>query len=379
MGKVIPEMDSKTMDIVAENVSKLKELFPEAFTEGKVDFEALKEVLGEYVDGHEERYSFTWNGKSKARMIAQTPSAGTLRPCKEDSVDWDTTQNLFIEGDNLEVLKLLQKSYHKKVKMIYIDPPYNTGGDFIYPDNFKDNIKNYKEITGQVDCEGRNLSNNPETSGRYHTDWLNMIYPRLKLARNLLKDDGIVFISIDENELKNLRSVCDEIFGEENFVETVVWKKRYGAGGGTKGFAKLHEYILVYSKTPISNIEAPLSEEQIADYKLKDEKFNTRGGYVTQPLATSSKGERTNLMYTINHEGNEIKPRPGSRWLWSQEKFEEAYTNNEVVITENNGNFSVRFKQYLKNEEGQIRNGNASQEDPVCFKFLTETDQIHIL
>ncbi|MFP5031614.1 site-specific DNA-methyltransferase [Acinetobacter pittii] len=357
MGKVIPEMDSKTMDIVAENVSKLKELFPEAFTEGKVDFEALKEVLGEYVDGHEERYSFTWNGKSKARMIAQTPSAGTLRPCKEDSVDWDTTQNLFIEGDNLEVLKLLQKSYHKKVKMIYIDPPYNTGGDFIYPDNFKDNIKNYKEITGQVDCEGRNLSNNPETSGRYHTDWLNMIYPRLKLARNLLKDDGIVFISIDENELKNLRSVCDEIFGEENFVETVVWKKRYGAGGGTKGFAKLHEYILVYSKTPISNIEAPLSEEQIADYKLKDEKFNTRGGYVTQPLATSSKGERTNLMYTINHEGNEIKPRPGSRWLWSQEKFEEAYTNNEVVITENNGNFSVRFKQYLKNEEGQIRNG----------------------
>ncbi|ELQ3588163.1 site-specific DNA-methyltransferase, partial [Escherichia coli] len=189
MKNVIPEMDSQSMDIVADNISKLKELFPEAFIEGKVDFDALKEVLGDYVDGREERYSFTWNGKSKARMLAQTPSAGTLRPCKEESVDWDNTQNLFIEGDNLEVLKLLQKSYHKKVKMIYIDPPYNTGKDFVYKDNFKDNIKNYKEITGQVDGEGRNLSNNPETSGRYHTDWLNMMYPRLKLARNLLKDD----------------------------------------------------------------------------------------------------------------------------------------------------------------------------------------------
>lgn len=218
MEKVIPEMDSKTMDIVTENVNKLKELFPEAFTEGKVDFEALKEVLGEYVDGREERYSFTWNGKSKARMIAQTPSAGTLRPCKDESVDWDTTQNLFIEGDNLEVLKLLQKSYHKKVKMIYIDPPYNTGSDFVYKDNFKDNINNYKEITGQLDDEGRNISSNPETSGRYHTDWLNMMYPRLKLARNLLTDDGVIFISIGEQEVHNLRKLTDEIFGEENFI-----------------------------------------------------------------------------------------------------------------------------------------------------------------
>jgi len=249
---VIPQIDrnsseSKSMDIVADNISKLKELFPEAFTEDKVDFDALKEVLGDYIEGREERYSFTWNGKSKARMLAQTPSTGTLRPCKEESVDWDTTQNLFIEGDNLEVLKLLQKSYHKKVKMIYIDPPYNTGKDFVYKDNFKDNIKNYKEITGQVDGDGRNLSNNPETSGRYHTDWLNMMYPRLKLARNLLKDDGVIFISIDDNEVANLRSVCDEIYGEENFVSqlTVIVKpegRRYGH------FAKTHEYILVYCR-----------------------------------------------------------------------------------------------------------------------------------
>ncbi len=250
------KMDGKTKDIVAENVGKLKELFPEAFTEGKVDFDILKEVLGTFVDDRDERYSFTWNGKSQARMIAQTPSTGTLRPCKEESVDWDTTQNIFIEGDNLEVLKLLQKSYHKKVKMIYIDPPYNTGNDFVYKDNFKDNIKNYKEITGQVDGEGRNLSNNPETSGRYHTDWLNMMYPRLKLARNLLKDDGVIFISIDDNELSNLRKMCDEIFGEENFVSDMIWAA--GRKNDSKLISVSHEYIICYAKN-----KAYLTENKI--------------------------------------------------------------------------------------------------------------------
>ncbi len=247
MSTVIPAMDSKTMDIVADNVIKLKELMPEVFTEGRVDFDALKEVLGEYVDNRDERYSFTWNGKSKARMLAQTPSTGTLRPCKEESVDWDSTQNLFIEGDNLEVLKLLQKSYHKKVKMIYIDPPYNTGKDFVYKDNFKDNIKNYKEITGQLDSEGRNRSNNPETSGRYHTDWLNMMYPRLKLARNLLSEDGIIFISINENEMSSLRSILFEIFGEENHCADFIWNTE----GNTDNQYKVkvnHEYILAMYK-----------------------------------------------------------------------------------------------------------------------------------
>ncbi len=253
MKNVIPEVNSKSMDIVTDNISKLKELFPEAFTEGKVDFDALKEVLGKYVDGREERYSFTWNGKSKARMLAQTPSTGTLRPCKEESVDWDTTQNLFIEGDNLEVLKLLQKSYHKKIKMIYIDPPYNTGKDFVYKDNFKDNIRNYKEITGQVDGEGRNLSSNPETSGRYHTDWLNMMYPRLKLARNLLKDDGLIFISIDDNEVSNLRSMCDEIFGEENFVASFIWNTE-GHSDNQFDVKVNHEYVLLYEKTGCSKL-----------------------------------------------------------------------------------------------------------------------------
>ena len=250
--KEMKSMDSTSMDIVAYNISKLKELFPEAFTEGKVDFDALKEVLGDYIDGREERYSFTWNGKSKARMLAQTPSTGTLRPCKEESVDWESTQNLFIEGDNLEVLKLLQKSYHKKVKMIYIDPPYNTGGDLIYKDDFSDNINNYKAVTGQLDGEGRNLSSNPETSGRYHTDWLNMMYPRLKLARNLLDSDGVICVSISDHESSNLQNIMNEIFGEENYINTisVLSKVAAGASGGgeDKRLKKNIEYIYIYSK-----------------------------------------------------------------------------------------------------------------------------------
>jgi len=275
------KMDGKTMDIVAENVGKLKELFPEAFTEGKVDFEALKEVLGTFVDDRDERYSFIWNGKSKARMIAQTPSTGTLRPCKEESVDWDATQNIFIEGDNLEVLKLLQKSYHKKVKMIYIDPPYNTGKDFVYKDNFKDNIKNYKEITGQVDGEGRNLSNNPETSGRYHTDWLNMMYPRLKLARNLLKDDGVIFVSIDDGEVANLINICNEIFGEENFINQISLNAKVSAGasggGEDRKLKKNIEYILMYSKSyshwePISPVYKETKLVDYIDQMKKDKK-----------------------------------------------------------------------------------------------------------
>lgn len=356
MKNVIPEMDSKSMDIVAGNISKLKELFPEAFTEGKVDFDALKEVLGDYIDSREERYSFTWNGKSKARMLAQTPSTGTLRPCKEESADWDTTQNLFIEGDNLEVLKLLQKSYHKKVKMIYIDPPYNTGSDFVYRDNFKDNIKNYKEITGQVDGKGRNLSSNPETSGRYHTDWLNMMYPRLKIARNLLRDDGIVFISIDDNEYHNLKLMCDEVFGEERFVGSISWKNKYGAGAKTKGFIEVHEYILCYSKSELINISSKLSEEQKAFYNKKDEKYNKRGGYFTQPLMTTSMDDRKNLQYDIEYDGDIIKPK--KQWVWAKERLLKAIEENEVVIKKkDDGSYSVRYKVYLVDEQGNERKG----------------------
>lgn len=351
------QADATSQDIVMDNIDKLKAIFPEAVSEGKIDFDALKETLGEYLETREERYNFSWAGKSKARRLAQTPTTGTLRPCPEESVDWDKTENLFIEGDNLEVLKLLQKSYQGQVKMIYIDPPYNTGGDFVYPDKYADNLKGYLEYTGQVDAEGNKQSSNTEKSGRYHSNWLNMMLPRLHLAKNLLCNTGLLIMSIDEHEINNLRLMTDDVFGEENFVECITWKKRYGAGGGTKGFARLHEYILVYSKTPIENIEAPLSDDQIASYTSKDEKFESRGGYVTQPLSTSSKGERSNLMYDIIHEGNVIRPKDGSRWIWSEQKFLEAYKNNEIVINESKGGFSVRFKQYLRDESGKIRNG----------------------
>lgn len=252
----ITTLDGKTLDIAEENIQKLKQLFPEVFTESKIDFEKLQQVLGEYVEDSNERYNFTWNGKGRALRLSQTPSLGTLRPCKEESKDWDTTQNLYIEGDNLEVLKLLQKSYYGKVKMIYIDPPYNTGKDFVYKDDFHDSLENYKRITGQVDDNGNRLSTNTEASGRYHTDWLNMMYPRLRLARNLLTDDGVIFISIDDNEVHNLRKICDEIFGEDNFVTQFIWAS--GRKNDSRLVSVSHEYIVCYTKNKQIIIESDL-------------------------------------------------------------------------------------------------------------------------
>ena len=237
--------ETKSADIVAGNIDALKSLFPEAFTEGRIDFEVLKSQLGAAVDERDEKYGLNWHGKRRARQIALTPSTGTLLPCPEDSVDWDTTQNLMIEGDNLEVLKLLQKSYAGKVKLIYIDPPYNTGKDFVYTDDFRDNISNYLEITGQVDG-GRKISSNTEASGRFHTNWLNMLYPRLRLARQLLRQDGVIFISINDKELANLLAICGEIFGEENFVATLVWER--GRKNDARRFSLGHEYIVGYAK-----------------------------------------------------------------------------------------------------------------------------------
>ncbi len=241
------KLNGETLNIVDTNIEKLKELFPDVFSEGKIDFDALKTNLGDFVEKENERYSFTWNGKEKAKKIALTPSTGTLRPCKEDSKDWETTENLYIEGDNLEVLKLLQKSYFEKVKMIYIDPPYNTGKDFVYKDNFNDNLKNYMEVTGQLGEEGEKLSTNSDQSGRYHSNWLNMMYPRLKLARNLLKDDGVIFISIGEQEVDNLRKICDEIFGDGNFIGEAgrISKKANNQGDY---WAPNFDYLLTYCK-----------------------------------------------------------------------------------------------------------------------------------
>ena len=259
------KLDGKSKDIVSDNISKLKEIFPEVITEDKVDFKKLELILGEDIDDSSEKYSFTWPGKTQAIKESQKQSSGTLRPCREESKNWDATQNLYIEGDNLEVLKLLQKSYYNKIKCIYIDPPYNTGKDFIYKDNYQDNLENYLKISGQALEESTHthththhlvkLSSNPETSGRYHSNWLNMMYPRLKLARNLLTDDGAIFISIDEKEADKLKKICDEIFGEENFRNQILVRRRVKSlnlqfsDNGLNSFNIGVEYIFVYSKS----------------------------------------------------------------------------------------------------------------------------------
>ncbi len=257
------EQDGASLDVVGENILTLKTIFPEAFTEDKVDFDTLRQLLGDAVDEGEEKYGLNWHGKKKARQIALTPSTGTLRPCPEESVDWDTTQNLFIEGDNLEVLKLLQKSYANKVKMIYIDPPYNIGKEFIYPDKYQDNLQTYLKYTGQVDDEGMKFSSNTESSGRKHTNWLNMMYPRLKLGKNLLRADGVLFVSIDENESDNLKAICDEIFGEENLLGRLVWKN--ATDNNPTNIAVEHEYVLVYCKNKVE-VE-PVWKSAVSDIK----------------------------------------------------------------------------------------------------------------
>ena len=242
----VADPETRSKDMMNGNLAQLEALFPEAFAEGKIDFRILREILGDAIDDGEEKYGLNWHGKRRARRLALMPSTGTLRPCPEESVDWDTTQNLMIEGDNLEVLKLLQKSYAGKVKLIYIDPPYNTGSDFVYPDDYRDGIKNYLKITGQVDANGQKLSSNTEVSGRFHTNWLNMMYPRLKVARNLLQDDGVMMISVDDGEVNLMKSIASEIFGEENFLSILIWNKQHSQQQGM--FKKYHEYVLVYAK-----------------------------------------------------------------------------------------------------------------------------------
>lgn len=359
-------------DMTAQNIDHIAALFPNCITEmldeehstpekkvykRAVNFELLKQMLSPDVVDGDEAYEFTWVGKKAAIVEANKPIRKTLRPCVAESKNWDTTENLYIEGDNLEVLKLLQESYLGKVKMIYIDPPYNTGNDFIYADDFKMESEEWKVESGEWSEEGDRLFKNTDTNGRFHSDWCSMIYSRLLLARNLLTDDGLIFVSIDNNEIENLRKICDEVFGESNCVSQLVWKNKYGAGGGTNSVAYVHEYILIYSKKEATSIVCDLSDELISAYNKQDEKYAVRGGYLTQPLASTSKGARANLMYPIFHEGNEIHPPKGGRWIWSKEKFEQAYKNNEIVINRTKEGWSVRFKQYLKDENGVMRKG----------------------
>lgn len=348
------KMKFETPNLTAENVAKLAELFPGVVADGKVNVELLRSYVGEEIFG-DEAYEFTWVGKRAAIAEAGRPIRKTLRPAPDESKDWDTTENLYIEGDNLDVLKLLQESYLGKVKMVYIDPPYNTGSDFIYRDNFAQSREEYDEEAGVYDEDGERLFRNTETNGRFHSDWCSMIYPRLVLARNVLRNDGLIFISINDIELYNLKKICDEIFGIDNHVSTFVWKNKYGPGAFTRGVASLHEYILCYGKNFPDRIDTDLSEEEQQKYNLRDNKYASRGGYITQPLATLSKDDRPNLVYPLLHNGVEIWPN--KQWIWSKERLYKAYDNDEIVINEKNGNFSVRFKQYLRDEHGRMRKG----------------------
>lgn len=315
--------ETRSADIVGDNLVKLRELFPEAFTEGRVDFDVLRGLLGDAVDEREEKYGLNWHGQRRARQLALTPSAGTLRPCREESVDWESTRNLMIEGDNLEVLKLLQKSYTGKVKMIYIDPPYNTGNDFIYPDDFRDTIHGYLSVTGQLDSEARAVSSNPETSGRYHTDWLNMMLPRLRLGRNLLSSDGAIFVSIDDNEVSRLRLLCDEVFGEENFIAVFVRRRRMATGMRGQPISPDHEYVVAYAKDLQQTTLYGFARNE-DDFPLED----TRSQYRSTDLTVGMTREmRPNQYYAIRNPRSGAEYWPPEERVW---RFEPATMSRHI-------------------------------------------------
>tara|TARA_R110000787_G_scaffold51907_3_gene122595 strand:- start:2652 stop:4580 length:1929 start_codon:yes stop_codon:yes gene_type:complete len=342
--------ETKSADVVAENIDALKALFPEAFTEGQagiaLDFEVLKQLLGGVVDERDEKYGLNWHGKRRARQIALTPSTGTLLPCPEDSVDWDTTQNLMIEGDNLEVLKLLQKSYAGKVKLIYIDPPYNTGKDFVYPDDYRDNIANYLELTGQTES-GRKISSNTEASGRFHTDWLSMMFPRLKLAKSLLAPDGAIFVSCDDNEAPRVRLLIDEIFGEECFVSQIVWEKMYTTKNDASLISANHDYIIVAARrdaerAPIGSL--PRTAEMDARYSNPDN--DPRGPW--KPIPLYADGERKNGRYVIvGKTGKEFSPPPNSHWRYAEIDTQALVADNRIWFGKA-GDAQPNLKRFLR-------------------------------
>lgn len=318
------KMDGMTMNIEQANVEKLKEVFPEVFADGKVDFDKLQGLLGNYIADDKEKYSFSWKGKADSLRLAQKRSTGTLRPCKEESKNWDTTENLYIEGDNLEVLKLLQSSYLNSIKMIYIDPPYNTGNDFVYTDDFADGIAHYKEVTGQA------TKSNPETAGRYHTNWLNMMYPRLKLARNLLTDDGVIFISIDDNEQANLKKLCDEVFGEDNFVAVFPWRKRTAKSDVPFGVSQDYEWILVYAKS--QDFLAAIEGGTRKYFETPD--FPGRPWRIHDLTKQTSASERPKSFFTLVNPktGKEYPANPNRTWAITKDTFEGYYKQGKIVF-----------------------------------------------
>ncbi len=340
------KLKGQSLDITTEHINRLKELFPEIVTEGKIDFDALRIVLGDEVDTSKEKYQFTWNGKSESIKLAQTPSTATLRPCNEKSKNWGATNNLYIEGDNLEVLKLLQKTYYGRIKMIYIDPPYNTGNDFVYKDDFKNSIENYKEQTNQTQ------RSNPDTSGRFHSDWLNLIYPRLILARNILSNDGVIFISIDDHEQDNLRKICNEVFGESNFIGQIVWQRRTSPDM-RKLVSTAHDYIVVYAKNAnnISSIinKVRLSEADAENYKNPDN--DPKGPWASSDF--TAQGYRPNQMYEITTPGGaKYTPPEGRCWKNVESEFLKQCEEGRMWFGKD-GMGIPRRKTYLSEREGK--------------------------
>lgn len=349
------KLDLRSMDIAEARLEELLRLFPEVRTEGgKLDFDRLKLALGQAVDVGRERYGMNWPGKADCFKAIQTPSMGTLRPCAEESVNWDTTENLIIEGDNLEVLKLLQKSYLGKIKMIYIDPPYNTGNDFVYPDNFTESLETYLQYTGQVDAQGRKFGTNTEDGGRYHTNWLNMMYPRLYMARNLLRPDGVIFITIEDTESANLQKLCDEVFGEENFVAAISWQKKYSVSNNHKGVASVRDIIFVYAASAEFQVGlVPRDEESRSRYLNPDN--DPRGPW--KPVDywnVASVEDRPNLVYPIKQPktGKEIVPQKKA-WKFSRESHETHVAENRIWWGANGDNSVPALKLFLS----EVRDG----------------------
>lgn len=339
--------ETRSADILVENIEALKTLFPEAFTEGKIDFEVLKQLLGAAADEREERYGLNWHGKRLARQIALTPSTGTLLPCPEDSVDWETTQNLMIEGDNLEVLKLVQKSYAGKVKLIYIDPPYNTGSDFVYEDDFRESIKHYLEITGQIGGNGK-VTSNTEQSGRFHTNWLNMMLPRLRLSRALLRRDGIIMVSCDDTESANLKLMMSEIFGEENFLAMIAWEKRYTRSNNAKRFYSLKDTIIAFRRSEaLSVLREVRTEKSIGIYSNPD--GDERGDWTSSSYVNpATKQQRPNLVYPVkNPFTGELIEHPTHAWKYERAEHDRHVGENRLWWGQNGDAKYPRLKNFL--------------------------------
>lgn len=349
--KTIGKTDAQahSLDLKAANLATLLQLFPDVFSEGRLDVKVLEQMLpGDTIDDHEEKYGLNWHGKRLAHQIALTPSSGTLRPCSADSVDWDTTQNLMIEGDNLEVLKLLQKGYAGKVKLIYIDPPYNTGKDFVYPDNFQDNMKNYFELTGQIE-NGRKISSNTEASGRFHTDWLNMMYPRLKIARNLLRPDGLIFVSIDDGEVAVLRTIMNEIFGEENFEGHIHWRRRHNQPNDpTKMLALVAEHVLVYARDTAAYKAAGVGKIELTG-EFSNPDGDPRGDWASKPWKVGA--DQSGSCYTITTPTGRTY---NEEWMGEEDTYRGLLSDNRIIFPDK-GNGAPR-KKYFRSErekEGQ--------------------------